>query len=546
MKKDEFRHVYSIIKPYMIKEIIGFFIIIISTIISLLNPYIIKLIIDIAIANKDVHNLIRYIIIFAVIYILGTILNIIQSYIFTYIGEKMLYDLRLNLYKSVVNKEITFFNEKQTGEIMSRILNELPDVVNLFAGTFINIITQVATLIIAFVIMFTINRDITIISLLVTPMIYIVLRYYNPIFRNINLKFMQINSKISNVLQENIFNIKIIKYLKAYKFAQRRFSFVLHEYINKRFDSVYINSISNTLLSFLFFIPSLILLLYGGYQVIQGRLTIGGIVALSAYINQLFQPIKSLSNINIDLQKSKVALKRYLEIVGKDKKEKTDDIKMSKIKNCITLENVTFSYQKDNSIINNLSLKLEIGKIIRIAGANGKGKTTLIDIMCGLLTPQSGVVKFDDIDIKNINIYSLKKLVGIVPQNTYLFNDTIKSNIKMGRDIDDNRITTLCEKLGFNDLINDKILNLSSIITNNGDNLSGGQKRKITILRALAHDPQIIILDEALTFLDDYSKENFCKYLDQIKKDKIIIMISHEDVPYLDIDLNINVENSQN
>ncbi|KAA5806621.1 ABC transporter ATP-binding protein [Thermoanaerobacterium thermosaccharolyticum] len=546
MKKDEFRHVYSIIKPYMIKEIIGFFIIIISTIISLSNPYIIKLIIDIAIANKDVHDLIRYIIIFVVIYIVGTILNIIQSYIFTYIGEKMLYDLRLNLYKSVMNKEITFFNEKQTGEIMARILNELPDVVNLFAGTFINIITQVATLIIAFVIMFTINRDITIISLLVTPMIYIVLRYYNPIFRNINLKFMQINSKISNVLQENIFNIKIIKYLKAYKFAQRRFSFVLHEYINKRFDSVYINSISNTLLSFLFFIPSLILLLYGGYQVIQGRLTIGGIVALSAYINQLFQPIKSLSNINIDLQKSKVALKRYLEIVGKDKKEKTDDIKMSKIKNCITLENVTFSYQKDNSIINNLSLKLEIGKIIRISGANGKGKTTLIDIICGLLTPQSGVVKFDDIDIKNINIYSLKKLIGIVPQNTYLFNDTIKGNIKMGRDIDDNRTITLCEKLGFNDLINDKILNLSSIISNNGDSLSGGQKRKITILRALVHDPQIIILDESLTFLDDYSKENFCKYLDQIKKDKIIIMISHEDTPYLDIDLNINVENSQN
>ncbi len=116
----------------------------------------------------------------------------------------------------------------------------------------------------------------------------------------------------------------------------------------------------------------------------------------------------------------------------------------------------------------------------------------------------------------------------------------------MGRDIDDNRTITLCEKLGFNDLINDKILNLSSIISNNGDSLSGGQKRKITILRALVHDPQIIILDESLTFLDDYSKENFCKYLDQIKKDKIIIMISHEDTPYLDIDLNINVENSQN
>ncbi|WP_029688759.1 ABC transporter ATP-binding protein [Thermoanaerobacter sp. A7A] len=539
MEKEEYKHIYSVLKPYLIKEVIGFFIIILSTIISLLNPYIIKLIIDVAIAKKDTYNLVKYTTVFTGVYALGVILNIIQSYIFTYIGEKVLYDLRLNLYKSVMDKEITFFNEKQTGEVMSRILNELPDVVNLFVGTFINIITQVATLVIAFTIMFTINKEITIISILVTPLIYIVLRYYNPIFRNINLGFMQINSKINNVLHENISNIKVIKYLNTYKFAQRRFSIVLHEYINKRFDSIYISSISNTLLSFLFFIPSIVLLLYGGYQVILGELTIGGLVALSSYINQLFQPIKSLSNINIELQKSKVALKRYFELIEKSESKKDDNIKISKIKNGITLNNVTFSYQKDTSIIENLSLKLEVGKTIRILGPNGKGKTTLIDIICGLLTPQSGIIKYDGIDVKNINISSLKRLIGVVPQNVSLFSDTIRNNIKMGRDIDDEKIIGLVKKLGFDDLINDKTLNLNSIITNNGDNLSEGQKRKITILRALAQDPQVIILDEALTFLDNYSKNNFCKYLNKIKEDRIIVMISHENIPYIDFDMEL-------
>ncbi|AIS51562.1 ABC transporter like protein [Thermoanaerobacter kivui] len=539
MKKEEYKHIYSVLKPYLIKEVIGFFIIILSTIISLLNPYIIKLIIDVAIAKKDTYNLVKYTTVFTGVYALGVILNTIQSYIFTYIGEKVLYDLRLNLYKSVMDKEITFFNEKQTGEVMSRILNELPNVVNLFVGTFINIITQVATLVIAFIIMFTINKEITIISILVTPLIYIVLRYYNPIFRNINLGFMQINSKINNVLHENISNIKVIKYLNTYKFAQRRFSIVLHEYINKRFDNIYISSISNALLSFLFFIPSIVLLLYGGYQVILGKLTIGGLVALSSYINQLFQPIKSLSNINIELQKSKVALKRYFELIEKSENKKDDNIKISKIKNGITLNNVTFSYQKDTSIIENLSLKLEVGKTMRILGPNGKGKTTLIDIICGLLTPQSGIIKYDSLDVKNINISSLKRLIGVVPQNVSLFNDTIKNNIKMGRDIDDEKIIGLVKKLGFDDLINDKTLNLNSIVTNNGDNLSEGQKRKITILRALAQDPQVIILDEALTFLDNNSKNNFCKYLSKIKEDRIIVMISHENIPHIDFDMEL-------
>lgn len=236
MRKQEYKYIFSIIKPYIGKEILGFILIIISTAISLSNPYIIKLIIDVAIAKKDVKKLMIFVIIFIIIYILGIIINVIQSYIFTYIGERLLYDLRLKLYENIAKKPITFFNIKQTGEIMSRILNELQDVVNLFAGIIINIVTQLATLVITSIIMFTLNRNITIISLFIIPLVYMVLRYYNPVFRKINLLLAQIYANVNNTLQENILNIKFIKYTNAYKYAERRFSLVLHEYIKKNLE----------------------------------------------------------------------------------------------------------------------------------------------------------------------------------------------------------------------------------------------------------------------------------------------------------------------
>ncbi|WP_434654491.1 ABC transporter ATP-binding protein [Thermoanaerobacterium thermosaccharolyticum] len=543
MKKGDFKYIFKIIKPFIVKEIIGFLVIIMSTVLSLAKPFVIKLIIDNSIAQKNVHNLIIFNIIFFTIFILVTLLGIIQNYIFTFIGQKLLYNLRMKLYETVINQRITFFNEKQTGEIMSRILNELPNVVNLFSATLINIITQVATLIVTFSIMYILNKQITLISMIVTPFIFIVFRYYNPIFRKINMDFMHIYAKINNVLQENISNIKLLKYTKTYKYSKRNFSVVMHEYIDKTYENLYIQSISNSILSFLFFIPSMVLLLYGGMLVIQGKLTIGSIVALSSYLNQLFQPIQSLANINIDLQKSLAAFRRYREIA--DINTEIDDISRIEKRNVneIKIKNITFGYNEKNDIISNLSCEFHKGQVIRITGANGKGKTTLIDIICGLLKPKDGTVLYDDLKIDNIKNTSMKNLIGIVPQDTYLFNDTIKNNIKLGRDIDDNKIISLANKLGFNDIIDGEKVNLNLMLANNGENLSGGQRRKITILRGLIHDPQIIILDEAMTFLDEESKRNLCKYIEEVRANKIIILISHEDVPYIDVDFELEIEN---
>jgi ABC transporter transmembrane region. len=171
MKKDDFKYIFKIIKPFVAKEIVGFLVIIISTVLSLAKPFVIKLIIDNSIAQKNVQNLIIFNLIFFAIFILVTLLGVIQNYIFTFIGQKLLYNLRMKLYETVINQRITFFNEKQTGEIMSRILNELPNVVNLFSATLINIITQVATLIVTFSIMYILNRQITLISMIITPFI---------------------------------------------------------------------------------------------------------------------------------------------------------------------------------------------------------------------------------------------------------------------------------------------------------------------------------------------------------------------------------------
>ncbi|MEM0374606.1 MAG: ABC transporter ATP-binding protein, partial [Sulfolobales archaeon] len=319
---------------------------------------------------------------------------------------------------------------------------------------------------------------------------------------------------------------------------------VLKNFINRKYKNLYLNLHSNFILSILYFLPNVILLSYGGYLVVGGQLTIGSLVALSTYLQKLYSPIRELSNINFEIQKSLVSYNRYYELINVNDNAKKDQSKYYELKDSICLESVNFSYSGKKNIFCDLSYRIKLGSTVQISGCNGKGKTTLLDLMAGLLRPCSGNVFIDNIPIKNIDNQSLKKLLGIVPQNVYLFNDTIKNNIILDKEISDTEILELSNKLGYNDVTNSTETNLYTMVSNIGNNLSGGQKQKIAILRAIIHNPSIIILDEPSTFLDEPSRIKLFMYLSTIKKHKLIIISSHDQINHLPMDYELNMNSN--
>ena len=538
MRRKRSKYVYMVMKPYVKKEIIGFIVICCMTFLTLLNPYIMKKIFDEAISMQNFKLLFRFIFIYGVVYLLRQALEIYQIYIFTYIGEKLVYDLRMNLYNALMNKNTIDLEEKGKGELISQILNEVPIIVNFLAGTSVNILIQVLNITATFIIVYSLNKLIAITLVIDAFFIWVITKRFNPKLKSINTLIIKNKATVNNTIKENLDNLKIIKYMHFYKYAAKKFSRALHKDILGKFSSISLTNKYNLYLSLLYFLPSLIILSYGGNQAIKQEITVGTMIALFTYINNFLNPIQILTNINIDFQASIVAFNRYYDTVSNTNEDKRELKKIKCLNDGIKLNNVSFGYDK-NYLFKNINLNVHLNTVVKITGENGTGKSTLVDLLCGILIPDKGEIEYDGININDIDKHSLKKLIAIVPQRTYLFNDTIVNNIKVGRNIDEKIILDLCKKF---ELINsNNNLNLESMVINNGSNISGGECQKISSLRAIVNNPQIIIFDEFSTFIDEKTKNIFYKYMRQNKAGKIIIVISHETQLDLEVDINIDL-----
>ncbi len=435
----------------------------------------------------------------------------------------------------------------ETGEIIARVLNESPNVVSLLIGTPITVIKEVITFVATFIIMFIINQKLTLMFLIITPFMYIILKYFNPKIRKIDTEGMSFYATINNNLQEIISNIKILKYTGEYQYHKKRFSNSLHNRMGNEFKSFKLNAIANILLSFVYFLPHIILLGYGGYLIMNDQLSIGSLVALSAYLGNIFTPIRNLTNMNFKLQQNIASFTRYKNLLESYTLENNGEnkVKINKMKKGVHMDSVWYAYDESTYLIKNFSCSIPIGTKVRILGSNGIGKTTLIDLIVGLLTPKRGCVTYDSVDTRNIDMQNLKNNIGIISQNSTVFTDSIRTNITLGRDIQDSEIERLARKLKFLDIIEGDRLNLDTIVSSSNLDLSGGQRQKIAILRAFIGDPQMLIFDEIETYLDSFTIKNLIAFINGLSKEKIIIYITHRDNLQIKYDKTVDLDQMQ-
>lgn len=507
----------------------GFFLMILNTILALLLPSIIMQIIDKAIVYKDGKLLIKLVITYLIIVSLQGIVKIVDDYIYTILGQKISLSFKRRIMESIyINVEQTNYNS-DTGEILTLIQDDSEVIEQIGTRFLFSIVMDITVAAAMFLYLAWIQFDLLLITIVFQVLILICQIRFNRQINSLSDKLRGNYSSNISLIQEYVVNIKEIIRIKAFEYFNKRYSKIEEVLRKNNINIQLVISFNSAILSTLGAIITIVVLGIGGYKVITGVISVGTLLAFNIYCQKLISPFTRLSQYSSQYSKALISLKRIYDFLGNthisnDSREINED---DLINTNITFENVRFSY-KNKVILDGLSIEFEKNKINTIVGKNGVGKSTILRLILGELDGYSGTIKFNNIEQRKLNKDNLRALISIVSQDVILFNDTIYNNITLlNEEITREKVTQALRKVGVLDEVMNMENGIDTNIGENGSKLSGGQKQKISIARAIINKKPIIIFDEATSLMDNKSEEKFVKLIRELSKDKTIIMIAH-------------------
>lgn len=514
------------------KLILTFILMLITSTINLLIPQVTRIIIDEAIGFKNVNTLTKYIFIYGII----SILSIIIQIFITYLHSKMRNAITINLKIKILNKlsklSGQYYSNIQTGNILSIIEGDISLIERFGAELIFSIITNVITAAIAFI--FLIKSDLNLLLIIIVLQIFLMFiqNKFNKIISYQTVDLRNKSGRVSNLVQEYVSNIMNIVISKSKQNFFKNYLSNERVLINKSIkldviisENISISQILNTFMTISVF-------WFCGYKIIKGHMTVGELFEFQQYTGMLIGPCMSIIKSNTIIQQSKVSIDRIYSIINETDSifvdNKSIELDSSNIE-LIEFNKVSFKYTDDsNYVLNNIDLKFKRGELTAIVGGSGCGKSTIVNILYRLWDASNGQILIDGVDIKDINLSSLRKNISILSQDIFLFNDTIANNIRLNnKNIRDEDIIEICKLVKLDGFIESLELGLNSIVGENGVKISGGQKQRIAIARALMNNNSILILDEATSALDNISQSEILNNISELLKNKIVIIIAH-------------------
>lgn len=529
------KRVKQFVLPFLGEFICAYIFIIIFCLTTLLKPKMTNIILDNAIGRRNIENLQKYIMLFCIIFIISELCRICQSIMLLIIGENMTLTLRKKIYVAATRTSIIDIRKIESGDIINRIVNEIPQIADYYTKTIPNFMTNIIALFTGIFMMLNLDFYCTFITIIFLPLIYVITKCFSPKIKRISKESTEKNAKFMSILEQILNNITIIKHNYDYTYIDKHAFENMQDIKKNKYRLSKMNFIMTILLTIITFIPNVFILLWGGIKCIKGNMTVGTLVALNSYVGYLISPVIFFAQSAIGFQQNEIIVCRYENIIESYHEENKNKKKVANFES-ICFSNVAFGYEL-NMLMQDLNFEINKGDIVQIVGRNGVGKTTIVNLLCGLLRPVKGQICINDVSLKEID---LEGLISVVTQDYHFFDDSIKNNILLGKNYSDQRIKILAQELGFDDIIDSENLDLNSIIQGKGGNISGGQAQKINILRALVSDTPIIIFDEVDTFLDIESKKSVEKYIVN-HKEKTFILITHQNIMDINITKKINL-----
>lgn len=450
----------------------------------------------------------------------------------TYVEYGAMKDLRDQAYQHLHQLPMSFFKKERVGNLISRFTNDVTIVQASITAAFLNLIREPLTIIVFLLIALSISWQLTIMALIVLPFTMLIIWWIGLKLRKQSGKIQQKMADITSILQETISGVKIVKAFGMEHYENKKFLRETQNYFRLILKIVRVRNLSSPLTEFLSVIIGVFIIYYGGILVLQeNTLKASEFLGFLFAIFQLMPPIKELSSVNNRIQESSAAGDRIFEIL--DTKPNISDYENSKVKDkfekSIKFENVTFLYEDSvEPVLTDISFTVEKGEILALVGPSGGGKSTLVDLIPRFYDPTSGKIFIDGIDLRDIKIQNLRKLMGIVTQETFLFNESIRNNIAYGlQDCPLEKIIEAAITANAHNFILEMPEGYDTVIGERGVKISGGQRQRLSIARAILKNPDIMIFDEATSSLDNESEILVQEAIERMMVNRTTVVIAH-------------------
>ena len=526
--------VFSWLKPYWKQFALTLFCILISSVLSILPSVLTGEIIDKGLYGRNLPLLIRLILLSLLVTFLSNLIGVAESYLNSWIAQHITFDMRNQLFRHLQTMSQRFFTTNNQGDIVTRMTSDVDGVKRVVTDTFSSILSNTITLIVAMTAMFQRNWILAVLGIIIVPLFAIPTRRAGKTRWSLTREAQACNDEINGILNETLsvsgqtlvklFGKEETEY-KRYEEANRRMiALNIRESMAGRWFRVIISTVSS--------IGPMLLYLVGGILMMKynSDLTVGDITVLVTLLSRMYGPVNQLLNIQVDWIRSMALFTRIFEYLDMEPEIKNcqNPIIPASATGSVKFDHVGFYYEYPHHILKNISFELHAGHSIAIVGPSGSGKSTMINLIPRLYDATGGIVYFDGIDVRKLDLAWLRSNIGIVTQDTYLFNGTIRDNLLYAKpDATDEELIEACRKANIYDFIEAQPDGMNTVVGNRGLKLSGGEKQRISIARVLLKDPALMIFDEATSALDSISEQKIQDAIDPLIESRTSILIAH-------------------
>jgi len=517
-------------KPYLSRLGLAIVCIVFASAANLYVPWVVKDVIDSVLAEKNMLMLNTIAISIIVVFFLRGFFFYGQTYLVSYIAQRAVIDVREALFRHLQHLSLSFYDKRQTGTVMSYVTNDVGALQVALVDSLIEMITECAILFGSLATMFFLHWKLSLVTLITMPMVAQAMRIFGRKLKATSFRTQESIADITSVLQESLSSIRVVKSFVREEYEIRRFNKENLFNFQAQMKNTQVSATLTPVVEFVAAVGVTGIIWYGGYEVVRGNLTAGALIAFLVYAVNLANPIKRISRVYGTIQKALAAAERVFSIMDlqPDVKEKPDAKALPPICGTVEFKNVVFSYQRGEKALDGISFTAHPGQMIALVGPSGAGKSTVASLLPRFYNISGGEILIDGVSITDVTLQSLREQIGLVPQETVLFNGTVRDNILYGRlDATEDEIVAAAKSANAHHFIMDLPRGYDTVIGERGLNLSGGQRQRIAIARAILKNPRILILDEATSALDTESEKIVQEALDKLMMGRTSLVIAH-------------------